>query len=156
MNEMVKNSIDARKNAIFSTYEVTNDKIKKEIDELFDRIYEYGKDMKDQTEFESKFSTSPLNQEYIDMFTKVAQSSPMVQDLKNQNNVVSDVGNMVLDKAEMELDSLTHPMRHRAYQAANDKIRDIPVVGDLLTVKQHVDLAKSLTGQYNKDDEDEK
>ena len=154
MNEMVKNSIDARKNAIFSTYEVTNDKLKKEIDELFDRIYEYGKDMKDQTEFESKFPTSPLNQEYIDMFTKVAQSSPMVQDLKNQNNVVSDVGNMVLDEAEMELDSLTHPMRHQAYQKANDAIRDIPVVGDLLTVKQHVDLAKSLTGQYNKDEEE--
>ena len=154
MNEMVKNSIDARKNAIFSTYEVTNDKLKKEIDELFDRIYEYGKDMKDQTEFESKFPTSPLNQEYIDMFTKVAQSSRMVQDLKNQNNVVSDVGNMVLDEAEMELDSLTHPMRHQAYQKANDAIRDIPVVGDLLTVKQHVDLAKSLTGQYNKDEEE--
>ena len=110
--------------------------------------------MKNQTEFESRFPTSPLNQEYIDIFTKVAQSSPMVQDLKNQNNVVSDVGNMVLDEAEMELDSLTHPMRHQAYQAANDKIRDIPVVGDLLTVKQHVDLAKSLTGQYNKDDEE--
>ena len=31
---------------------------------------------------------------------------------------------------------------------------DIPVVGDLLTVKQHVDLAKSLTGQYNKDEEE--
>ena len=155
MNDLVKASIDARKNAIYNTYEVTNDKLKKEIDELFDRIYEYGKDMKDQSEFESRFPTSPLNQEYIDIFTKVAQSSPMVQDLKNQNNVVSDVGNMVLDEAEMELDSLTHPMRHQAYQAANDAIRDIPVVGDLLTVKQHVDLAKSLTGQYNKDNNDE-
>jgi len=154
MNEMVKNSIDARKNAIYNTYEITDDKLKKEIDELFDRIYEFGKDIKDQSEFETKFNSSELNQEYINLFTKVAQSSPMVQDLKNQNNVVSDVGNMVLDEAEMELDSLTHPMRHQAYQAANDKIRDIPVVGDLLTVKQHVDLAKSLTGQYNKDEEE--
>ena len=154
MNEMVKNSIDARKNAIYNTYEITDDKLKKEIDELFDKIYEFGEDIKDQSEFETKFNSSELNQEYINLFTKVAQSSPMVQDLKNQNNVVSDVGNMVLDEAEMELDSLTHPMRHQAYQAANDKIRDIPVVGDLLTVKQHVDLAKSLTGQYNKDEEE--
>ena len=154
MNEMVKNSIDARKNAIYNTYEITDDKLKKEIDELFDRIYEFGEDIKDQSEFETKFNSSELNQEYINLFTKVAQSSPMVKDLKNQNNVVSDVGNMVLDEAEMELDSLTHPMRHQAYQAANDKIRDIPVVGDLLTVKQHVDLAKSLTGQYNKDDDE--
>ena len=155
MNEMVKNSIDARKNAIYNTYEVTNDKLKKEIDELFDKIYEYGKDMKDQTEFESKFPTSPLNQEYIDMFTKVAQSSPMVQDLKNQNNVASDVANMALDEVEMGVDSLTHPMRHKAYQAANDKIRSIPIVGDILTVKQHTDLAKSLTGGYVDDKEEE-
>ena len=154
MNEIVKNSIDARKNAIYNTYEVSNDKLKKEIDELFDRIYEFGKDIKDQSEFETKFNSSELNQEYISLFTKVAQSSPIVKDLSNQNNVVSDVGNMVLDEAEMELDSLTHPMRHQAYQKANDAIRDIPVVGDLLTVKQHVDLAKSLTGQYNKDEEE--
>lgn len=155
MNEMVKNSIDARKNAIYNTYEVTNDKLKNEIDELFDKIYEYGKDMKDQTEFESKFPTSPLNQEYIDMFTKVAQSSPMVQDLKNHNNVASDVANMALDEVEMGVDSLTHPMRHKAYQAANDKIRNIPIVGDILTVKQHADLAKSLTGGYVDDKEEE-
>lgn len=155
MNEMVKNSIDARKNAIYNTYEVTNDKLKKEIDELFDKIYEYGKDMKGQTEFESKFPTSPLNQEFIDMFTKVAQSSPMVQDLKNQNNVASDVANMALDEVEMGVDSLTHPMRHKAYQAANDKIRNLPIVGDILTVKQHADLAKSLTGGYIDDKEEE-
>lgn len=154
MNEMVKNSIDARKNAIYNTYEITDDKLKKEIDKLFDKIYEFGEDIKDQSEFETKFNSSEINQEYINLFTKVAQSSPMVKDLSNQNSVVSDVGNTVLDEAEMELDSLTHPMRHQAYQKANDVIRDIPVVGDLLTVKQHVDLAKSLTGQYNKDEEE--
>ena len=155
MNENVKNSIDARKNALYSTYEITDDKLKKEIDELFDKIYDFGKDINDQMEFESKFQASPLNQEYINMFTKVAQASPMVKDIQNQTNIASEAANMALDEVEMGLDSLTHPMRHQAYQAANDAIRDIPVVGDLLTVKQHVDLAKSLTGQYNKDNNDE-
>ena len=58
MNEMVKNSIDARKNAIYNTYEITDDKLKKEIDELFDKIYEFGEDIKDQSEFETKFNSS--------------------------------------------------------------------------------------------------
>lgn len=148
MNEMVKNSIDARKNALFTTYEVTSDKLKKEIDELFERIYDFGKDMKDQSEFETKFVSSPLNQEYIDIFTKVATSSPMVQEIKNQTNMASVAADMATDMVEMELESATMPARRAARQAAYDVARDLPVVGDVLYAKQNIDMVKSVTGAY--------
>lgn len=155
MVKEVQYSIDARKNAILNTYEITNDKIKKEIDELFDKISEFADDIKTQEEFESKFSTSPLNQEYIDMFTKVATSSPMVQDIKNQNNMASVVADMAKDDLEMAVESTSMPARRAARQAAYDVARDLPVVGDIMYAKQNIDLVKSVTGQFNKDDENE-
>ena len=61
MNDMVKMSIDGRRNAFYSAYEINDDNLKKEIDLLFDKIYDFGKDCKDSVQFETAFATSPLN-----------------------------------------------------------------------------------------------
>ena len=62
MNEYVKQSIDGRRMAFSSSYELT-DVYKKKVDELFNRIEELGKECTDAMDFETKFMSSPLNME---------------------------------------------------------------------------------------------
>ena len=72
MNEYVKGSIDGRRMAFSSAYELT-DVYKKKVDELFKKIEEFGKDCSDAMDFETKFMASPLNTEYTNLFTEVSQ-----------------------------------------------------------------------------------
>ena len=73
MNEIVKQSIDGRKNAFFSAYEVNDQNLVNEINTLFDKIYAFGETCSDSMEFESKFATNPLNQEYILIYSQRLQ-----------------------------------------------------------------------------------
>ncbi len=68
MNEYVKQSIDGRRMAFSSAYELT-DTYKKKVEELFKRIEDFGKSCTDAMDFETKFMASPLNKEYTDLFT---------------------------------------------------------------------------------------
>ena len=52
-------------------------------------------------------------------------------------------------------DDLTMPARRAARQEAYDKARDIPILGDALYVKQNVDFFNSITGKYNKEENEE-
>ena len=72
MDNNVKASIDARYVAFENSYELTPD-VKKDIDELFNKINEFGKTCKDCMDFETKFASSDLNKEYMDMFTKISK-----------------------------------------------------------------------------------
>ena len=74
MDENVKNSIKARRDAIFNAYEVGAGE-KKKVDTLFAEIEKLGKSCKDVMEFEAEFAKSSLNQQYLDLFTEVATSS---------------------------------------------------------------------------------
>ena len=56
MNDLVKTSIEGRKNAIFSAYNVTDQNIIDRIDELFNRINEFGESCVDNMDFETNFS----------------------------------------------------------------------------------------------------
>ena len=71
MEQYVKQCIDARYNAFFNTYEI-DDNNKKRIDELFNKINEFGESCKDPGEFEGKFNTSTLNDEYLELFSNIA------------------------------------------------------------------------------------
>ena len=73
MNEYVKQSIEGRKMAFSSAYELT-DAYKKKVDELFARIEDFGKNCTDAMDFETKFMASPLNTEYTNLFTEVASN----------------------------------------------------------------------------------
>ena len=53
MNEIVKNSIEARKNAIFSSYEITDKSILDRIDEYFNRLNKWAEKYDDVMKFET-------------------------------------------------------------------------------------------------------
>ena len=143
MNEMVKMSIDGRRNAFFNAYEINDDKIADEINDLFARIEEFGATCKDATEFETTFATSPLNTEYINLFTKVAQTCKPIVYESEPVNVKSDeeyLKEELESEARYQMREATLPARRIAREAATRAARNTPIVGDLMQAKQTMDL----------------
>lgn len=138
MNEQVKTSIDARKNA-FNSFEVSGER-KKEIDKLFVEIEKLGADCKDAAEFENKFSASPLNQQYMDMFTKISMDGMAGQAAKNaaEGAIRSAIGARV------------PTTKAAVHQKAYDAAQDIPVVGDAIDIGQKASYIKHLGGLFKK------
>lgn len=138
MNDQVKASIDARKNA-FDSFELTDER-KAEIDKLFAEIEKLGKDCKDAGEFENKFAASPLNQQYMDMFTKISMDGMAGQAAKNaaEGALRSAIG--------AKVPTTRAAMHQKAYDAA----RDIPVVGDAIDLGQKASYVKHLGGLFKK------
>ena len=144
MIEQIKTSIEARKQAFYNAYEIENSKLKEEIENLFKRIEEYANTFNDLLEFETAFATSDLNNEYIALFTKIATTEksklPEVkedEDIENEEEKQKGVLGMVADEVK---EDVKYRVRRKAYTETYDKVRDIPVVGDAMNIKQHVDF----------------
>lgn len=131
MNDIVKQSIDGRKTAIFNSYNITDQGILDKIEDLFKRINEFGEKFDDVGAFESEFASSPLNNEYINIFTEIAQ--------KEVGSQVS-VGDVVADRVGTEIKNSVMPSRAVIADARDSAIRSIPVVGDAIDVKQKIDF----------------
>lgn len=143
MNELIKASIDGRRNAFFTAYDIKNEDTLKKIEELFQKIEEFGSSCTDSMDFENKFASSPLNQEYIDLFTLVATTETAKNIESEPNHVKSDaeyIADEVVSDVKYIADDLTMPARRKARQEAYDKARDIPVLGEAMTAKQHFDF----------------
>ncbi len=130
MNEYVKQSIDGRKLAFSSAYELT-DTYKKKVDELFKRIEDFGKDCSDAMDFETKFAASPLNKEYTDLFTEVASNCKYIlpppvdnPDVKSDKEYLRDEA---ISDAKYLAKDLTMPARRAAREEFDKKMRDTPL-----------------------------
>ena len=137
MDEMIKNSIESRKNSIINAYDL-NDQEKKEVDDLFIEIENLGLESSDVGDFETKFASSPLNTEYMNLFTKIATS-------KAKSNTVNSVASgTIKNVAESTIRSAVGASIPTTKAAVNqeiyDKARDIPGVGEALGIKQHLDF----------------
>ena len=151
MDKSIKLSIDARKNAILGSYKV-DEKTKKEIDQLFLEMEKLGAKCKNSGEFETKLAASPLNQQYIDMFTKVATSSATETATKDL------AGQMVAGAAESAvknaIGSTVPTTRAAVHQKAYDAVRGIPVVGDAIDIGEKASYIKHLGKVFGKKNKD--
>ena len=159
MNDLVKSSIESRKNAIFNAYNITEQNIIEKIENLFKRINEFGENCTDNIDFESKFASSELNQEYIQLFTEIATScSQIVRQSEENTNVKSDEEAILEDissELKYQAKEAIQPIRSKIYQETYDEVRDIPIVGDILNVKQHVDFFSRFKKKKEKDEDKE-
>ena len=150
MDESVKNSIKSRQDAFEMSYELT-DAIKKEVDALFEKIYEFGKTCKDAIDFETKFASSPLNQEYINMFTKVAQKCK-AKEIAHTENHVKSTGEQVLDDvgsdARYLARELSMPARRKARMEMDSKMRNTPL-GKIEQANNTFWLFKKIKGKVS-------
>lgn len=160
MDKMVKSSIDARKGAFSTAYEL-NDAMEKEIEELFNRINELGETCTDAIDFETKFASSPLNTEYTNLFATVAQHCKPKQLSSDDDQIdTRSKGEKVLDEVASDtkllVDDITMPARRAARQEMDSKLRDTPY-GKVEQMNNMFHLFKKFkkkkTEEYNPEDE---
>lgn len=132
MDNIIKQSIEGRKNAIFNSYEITDKVMINKIDDLFNRINDFGEKYNDVGTFESEFANSPLNNEYINIFTELA--------MKGVSNSMPSVGEMVADRVGTEIKNSVLPSRAVRADRRDQAIRNIPIVGDIVDAGQKIDL----------------
>ena len=161
MDEYVKQSIDSRKKAMYDTYEIGAGE-KKKIDALFAEIEKLGKQCKDVGEFEAEFAKSPLNQQYLDLFTEVATNStvkstvmdnPEIKNAKKQTVGKMVAEGMVEGAADNALDRAKRavlPTRAAVHQEAHDALQKVPVLGDAMDIGQKAGYAAHLGGLFKK------
>lgn len=159
MNEFVKQSIDARKSAIFNAYEVGSAE-KKKVDTLFEKIEELGKNCQEVGEFETEFAKSPFNQEYLDLFTEIATSSPakglaasggsagVPADVST--DIVAGAATGLAENVATGLKQSVVPTRAAVHQKAYDAARDVPVLGEAINIKEKVGYAAHLGKLFKK------
>lgn len=150
MKDDVKLSINGRKDSMFQYFEITDD-IKVKIDDLFKRIEEFGKTCTDSTDFETKFASSDLNQEYINLYTEIGTKCKS----KIATAETVDVKKEILEDVDYEMKEAVDSVGRRARRKANEelmsKARSTPIIGDVLEAKQYHDLFSRF--KKNKDDD---
>ena len=159
MNENIKNSIDARKLAFYGAYKIDDENLKQEINELFDRINELGATCVDVTDFENKFQSSTLNQEYINLFKKTALAcKPIV--INEINDAIDDkaeeVKNEVVSGLVNAADDITRPARRRIKWRIYDFLRDVPIIKEFIIARQYKEFGESLVGSKKEDETDDR
>ena len=135
MNEKLKPSIESRKTALFSAYDIKDPGNLKAIDDYFKKLEDFAKDYDDVMKFETAFASSPLCQEYSDLFVQIM----------NTENTID--GQAPVHEVEEEYtlhdelaDDMKRAARRRVRQDVTDKARRTPIIGDVMTAKQHYDL----------------
>ena len=129
------------KNALSASYTI-NSSQQKSIDSLFQKIEDLGNKCQDVGEFEAKFAASPLNQQYLDLFTSIATNSQAKASAPQTSK--SKIGEMVaggtaLGIAESAADQAINtvlPTRAAVHQKASDTVRNVPVLGDVVDAGQ--------------------
>ena len=155
MDKIIKQSIDARKDAFGASFEIDAGAQKK-IDALFGEIEKLGEKCKDVGEFETEFAKSPLNQQYLDLFTEIATSSapktaaPKAS-LKGVGKMVA--GGAAIGVAESAADQALRevvPTRAAVHQKVHDEVQVIPVVGDAVDMAQKASYLGHLGKLFKK------
>ena len=138
MNEMVKSSVDARKQAIYNSYNIDNKDLENKVNDFFKELESFASKYNDIMDFENAFQSSDLNSRYINLFTEIgSKCTPKTFDT---NDTVDDTEYKETSDAEYLLDELGRPARRQARQQVDDTLRSTPIVGDIMEAKQHFDL----------------
>lgn len=142
MDKAIKQSIDARKDALKANFEIDAG-MQKKIDELFAEIKKLAEKCKDVGMFETEFSKSPLNQKYLDLFTEIAKKGATKTAAK------SAVSGAIESAAEQAINEVV-PTRAAVHQKASDTLRGIPGVGDAMDVAEKAGYAGHLAKLFGK------
>ena len=155
MDKTIKQSIDARKNAISASYEI-DAAMQKKVDALFSEIEKIGNDSKDVGEFEAKFAASPLNQKYLDLFTEVATkgtaktAAPKVSKSGIGKMVAGGVAAGVAESAiDQAVDNVV-PTRAAVHQKISDEVRSVPGLGDAIDIGEKASYIGHLGKLFGK------
>ena len=151
MDEYVKQSIDARKNAFSASFEISTE-MQKKIDALFAEIEKLGAKCKDVGEFEAEFSKSPLNQKYMDMFTEIATRSAGKQ---AAGQVAKSMATGAVEGLARNALGNVVPTRAAVHQKAYDEVRKVPGLGNAIDIGEKASYAMHLGKLFGKKKKEE-
>ena len=146
MTDIVKASVQSRKDALYNSYEITDEKLKKKIDDYFVRLEKFAENYDDSMEFETAFAQDKLCKEYSDLFTAA---------MSQGEEKISAVKEAAKDVAWEVKNDVKYHVRHKAYVETSSKVRSIPVVGDIIQAKQTFDLFKRFRKPKNTEVEEQ-
>ncbi|MBR5662929.1 MAG: hypothetical protein IKX00_04735 [Bacilli bacterium] len=129
MDSGVKQAIDARHDAFKNAYELNNE-FNDEIETLFKKIYDFGNTCSDAMDFENKFMSSPLNEEYNNLFIKIGSKCPLKKyetTEVEEESKASKVFNEAASDAKYIADEVSMPARRQARMQMESKLRDTPL-----------------------------
>ena len=155
MDKLIKQSIDARKNAFSASYKIDAGAQKK-IDTLFAEIDKLGEKCKDAGEFEAEFQKSPLNQQYLDLFTEIATkcvpktAAPIVDTSDISKTIAGGVVAGALESAADDVIRKVVPTRAAVHQKAYDEARKIPGVGDAINIAEKASYGAHLAKLFGR------
>ena len=155
MDKLIKQSIDARKNAFSASYKVDAE-MQKKIDALFAEIDKLGEKSKDAGEFEAEFQKSPLNQQYLDLFTEIATkcapntAAPKVDTSGISKTIAGGVAVGALESAADDALRRVVPTRAAVHQEAYDAARSVPGLGDAIDITEKASYAAHLGKLFGK------
>ena len=155
MDKLIKQSIDARKNAFSASYKVDAE-MQKIIDALFAEIDKLGEKCKDVGEFEAEFQKSPFNQQYLDLFTEIATKcapntvAPKVDTSGIDKTIAGGVVAGALESAADDALRRVAPTRAAVHQKAYDAARSVPGLGDAIDVAEKASYAAHLGKLFRK------
>ena len=140
MDEYIKQSIDARRNAFSASFEIGAG-MQKKIDALFAEIEKLGAKCKDVGEFEAEFQKSPLNQKYMDLFTEIATESAGKQ---VAGQVTKSMATGAVESIARNALGGVVPTRAAVHQKAYDEVRKVPGLGDAIDIGEKAGYAAHL------------
>ena len=156
MDKLIKQSIDARKNAFSASYKVDAE-MQKKIDALFAEIDKLGEKCKDVGEFEAEFQKSLLNQQYLDLFTEIATkcapntAAPKVDTSGISKTIAGGVAvGVAQSAAEQALQNAVPTTRAAVHQKAYDAARSVPGLGDAIDIAEKASYAAHLGKLFRK------
>lgn len=143
MDNYIRQSIDARKNAFSASFEISA-KMQEKINSLFVEIEKLGEKCKDVGEFESEFSKSPLSQQYMDLFMENASETTAKVAAKGALKGAAE------NVARQALRGTIPTTQAAVHQKAYDEVRKVPGLGDAINVSEKVGYAMQLGKLFGK------
>ncbi|MDR2010261.1 MAG: hypothetical protein LBQ22_07250 [Bacteroidales bacterium] len=160
MNTTIQNSIQSRRNALTEYYNLPQDALQK-TDNLFERITQFGQQFEDPADFETKFMASPLNNEYVNLFSEFAlyvKTPEGTLTVEEQRKVVAKENAESVAKHQIERGikgAIVRRLPKPLYDWYIYGIYNIPVLGRLVSAKNTVESfsGKKPFKKKNKEEE---
>ncbi|NLO69771.1 MAG: hypothetical protein GX102_02225 [Porphyromonadaceae bacterium] len=157
MDIQIQQSIETRRGALYDYYELPS-KAKQTAEEVFLKMEQLGSECKDQADFEKRLLDSPINAEYNKLFADFTRYVKRPEGTPTKGEFMRDYASstarsMVEHRAKVGLRARIFRMMPESIQ--NWMVRgayNIPILGDILSARNQVDMARRFTGGF-KDEE---
>ena len=130
-------------------------KSKKKIEDFFEPSSEFEREY--QKRYDDELDTCPNYPiSYCilqDVFKRVFDNYRFYGPSANKSDIEFINLENLFNEAKYIAEDISSPMRHQAYQATYDAVRDIPGVGQVMEANQYLNLFNKVTGK-NKDDQE--